>query len=369
MTVINDYDNYMRIALESAWGTPPADSGGRYATMVAMPSTIQQITELAVPQGERVGTRSQNVQRPVRGRRHSEGGIETYWRPDTGGLMLLGAVGVETMSNKLTWSYDPAVDAAAALGIGTRKRHVIRVAKTLPSFTVQDFKGSQVSGVSKAYQFPGMRIDGFTISWDATDDTGLIRVNYPRLVGKSYGAGEADLVGKVSVFPTEFQPLPAWKPTLSKNAVQETNIMTFEATLASNIARVKASVGSREDQDQNAGTLAFTGSFTRFLVDGGSTEDYFALAENATPIRFIAEIVGENVIETVSTVPYYDGLIIHMPCMIVGHPVRGERDGYEIETIPFTAYEDPGTGGFARIGGPLELVVWNDIADYTTIAA
>lgn len=370
MTVINDYDNYLRIALESAWGTPPSDSLGHFATLVSLPSTIQQITEMAVPQGERVGTRSANVQKPVRGRRHSEGGLETFFRPDTGGMLLWGAIGgTEAISNKLTWSHDPTVDAAVAVGTGTRKRHVIRPSKVLPSFTIQDFKGSQVLGVPKAYQFPGMRIDGFTISWDATDDTGLIRLAYPRLIGKSYGLGTGDLIGIVSVSPSEFQPIPSWKPTLSKNTVQETNIMTFEGTLANNVARVKSSVGSREDQDQNAGTLAFTGSFTRFLVDGGTTEDYFGYAENATPIRFIIEIVGENLIETVSTVPYYDGIILHMPCMIPGHPVRGERDGYEIETIPFTAYHDPGTGGFPSIGGPLEVIVYNDVADYATIAA
>jgi hypothetical protein len=336
-------DGQVTTLVQGASGTP-------YRMMRTMPSGITQISERAVPTGEVLGSRDANIQKPVPGRRHSEGGVSTFWRSDIGALLMLGALGAESVDGGTVWS-EPVPTAT----LTTRKRHRIRCNDplALPSFTIDDFKGSQVGGVSKAYRFGGMTVDGWTLRYDATDDTGLLQVEY-RFMGKSFGTVISDLVAKATVLGASgLLPVASWTPLVQEAGVNDSKILSLELAFANNAARVKSGVRSREDQDRNPGARTLTGTLVRILPDTDS-EGFAQFSENSATLDMLIGIQGHTILEINGGTTYYDGLDIHMPSvMIMGFPVRSDRDGYMIETVNFTAYRND------AINGPLEMFAYN----------
>lgn len=332
---------YLRLGKETTWGTPATT----FFDMRVRNFQMTQISARAESQNRAVGKRSANTLRPVPGRRHSEGQWETDWIADTGGLLALLALGSETV----------VADPATAI---TRKKHTARKALRPPSATVQAFDGSQVASVNKAYQYAGVDLARLTLSYQTTEDEGVLTASY-QVMGKSYGTGTADLVNTVTFSPSAMLHIAAWKPSLLRAAVADTKVRSFEINIDTGLTRQKSGAGTQEDQGHVFTVLAVAGQITREMNDVNS-EDIMALAESITPQALLIQMTGHTFIETVTAVSYYDGLDINIPeMMVMGAPIRSEADGLMIETFNFVGYDEA-----ANPAAPIEIITYNDKPAY-----
>lgn len=331
MPLVQAYKDFIRVGKESAWGTVAT----AFQDIRARPWDFQNRPTRAFPEGERVGVRDMDTTRSVPGRRFSEGNMPTYWRPDTGGLMLLAAMGSEVV----------AADPGTAV---SRKKHTIRCADFPPSLTVQNFQGAKVAGVDQAYEHKGVTVDSFTINWDATDDAGILEISY-RMIGL-YG----ERIAKPAFAPSAWSVTPNWSAALERDSVANCRIQQMSLTFENNVARVKAGCGTRDDQDRQLGGRRVSGTMT-FIYDDETEYDLF---EGAGEEDISIVFTDTHFIETVTAVDYFGGLELHMPHFCFAEYTREERDGYKTQRIGFRAYRDD------TIGGPMEAIVYNDEAAY-----
>jgi hypothetical protein len=287
------------------------------------------------PDGERTGTRDLDTMKSVEGRRFASGSVPTWFRPDTGGLMLLSALGTETVTT---------LPGAAV----NRKKHAIRCADAPPSLVMQNFRGARVAGVDKAYEHKGVSIDTIDITWDATNDTGSLDFTYG-LIGL-YGQ-------RINKPPRQFSDYvhqAAWNAVVYRNGVANAKVQGMTAQFANSVARIKAAVGSQDDQDRQYGSRSFRGSMTLIYDD----ETEYDLFEDAGEEDIRIVFTDENKIENVSATDYFGGLEIVIPKFSYATFQRVNVDGYYGQEIGFRAYHDD------TIGGPVEFDVYNAMGAY-----
>jgi hypothetical protein len=287
------------------------------------------------PDGEKVGQRDLDTMKSVKGRRFGSGSIPTWFRPDTGGLMVLAALGSEVVT----------ASPSAAL---YRKKHQIRCADMSPSLVVDNFRGAVVSSADKAYEHKGMSIDTLDITWDATNDTGSLDFTYG-MIGR-YGS-------RIDKPPKQFSDWvhqAAWNAVVYRNGTQSAVVQSMRGQFANNVARIKAGVGSQDDQDRQFGGRTFRGTMTLIYTDETEYDLFEASGEESIRIVW----TDENLIETVSAVDYYGGLELVIPRFEYSTFQRQMVDGYYAQEIGFRAVHDD------TIGGPLEIDVYNAMAAY-----
>lgn len=287
------------------------------------------------PDGERTGTRDLDTMKSVEGRRFASGSVPTWWRPDTGGLMLMAALGSETVS-------------AAPSGAVVRKKHVVRAADMPPTLVMQNFRGARVASVDKAYEHKGVSVDTIDITWDATDDTGSLDFTYGLIA--LYGA-------RIDKPPRQFSDVvhqAAWDAVVYRNGVQNGKVQGMTAQFANSVARVKAAVGSQDDQDRQYGGRSFRGTLTLIYED----ETEYDLFEDAGEEDIRIVFTDENKIENVGGTDYFGGLEIYMPRFSYSTFQRTNVDGYYGQEIGFRAYHDD------SIAGPVEFTVYNAMGAY-----
>lgn len=337
MATIAEFNNLLTVALEAVRGTP---SAGPFLTAYTQPTQIQPIMPKITPTGEHVGTPDVHPQPSVPGRRHSAGTFDTILRTDTFGLFMKSALGTDTV-------------AVAPAGALVRKAHTLRCADIPPSMTLQDFKGARVASAERAYQYPAMDIQSFTIRWDWSDDTGVITVAY-QVLGYWY-----TLIAKpTAAFSEDDLLIPSWSPTIKKDGAGDSRLLNFTLTFNRAVERVRASAGTQDDQDHNFNERQVTFSFDRYM-DTTESEVYAGLAMEPTTVDLLVEAPGQTFIENVGGADYYDGFDLHLPkAEIIGFPPRTGQNGMMVESVSGRARRDD------TIGGPIEIVVYNDIAAY-----
>lgn len=332
MPLSQAYLSFVQAALESSWGTV----GTNFRNLRARATTLRNNPTRAFPEGERVGSRDMDSTPSVPGRRWAQGDIPMFWYPDDGGLMMLASLGAETV-------------AANPVGATTRKKHTIRCADMPPSLSLNNFIGSKVAGVDKAYQNLGMSIDRWTMTWDTTQDGGLLDFTYSVL--GLYG----QRINKPANTPSQLAPLPSWSAALNRNSVANCRVQGLTMTFENNVARVKAACGSRDDQDRQMGGRRLSGTMTLIYDD----ETEYDLFEGAGTEDIEIVFTDTNVIETITGTPYYGGLTFHIPKFCFLEYGREEVDGYWVQRIGFRGYRD------ATLGGPFEALVYNGEPAYT----
>jgi hypothetical protein len=308
----------------------PGVAGNAYYGLRARPWSLRNVLTRAVPDGERVGSRDLDSQPSVPGRRYAQGDIPTYSRMDTLGLLLLGALGSETVA---------AYPALAPV----RKRHQIRCANRPPSFVIQNFMGAVEAGVDKAYENKGCRVNRFTLTWDTTNDTHLLDFTY-NIIGLK-GAR----VPKGEFQASDWKALPSWNAVINRNGVAAARVQELTATFENGVARVKSGVGSQDDQDQQIGGRSFRGTLTLIYDDETEYDLFEANGDEDVEIIWTDTTLIENIAGT----DYYGQLRMWIPKFNYFEYGREERDGYYIQRIGFRAYRDE------TIGGPVAFDVMN----------
>jgi hypothetical protein len=310
-------------------------AGKSFMGVRAKPWSFVNIPTRAFPEGERVGTRDIDSQPSVAGRRHGQGDIPMWTRPDVMGLFMLAALGSETV-------------AASPGTAAVRKAHTIRCADLPPSLTLQDFYGAVVSAADKAYEYKGVSIDTLRIAFDATDDQGLLDMT----VGAIGNFGS--LITKPPRQFSDYLPQATWNCIIKRNGVASADVQAFTGEFANNVVRVKAGVGSQDDQDRQFGGRTFRGTMTLLYHDETEYNLFLAAGEESVEIVF----TDSYLLETVSATPYYGGLRIWIPRFTYETYRTLDVDGYKAQEIGFRAYRDE------SIGGPVEFDVYNNVPAY-----
>lgn len=337
-TLVQTNKDFLIVGREVSWGSGKGSGTGW--GIRARPWSLRNNSARALPEGERIGSRDMDSQASVPGRRYATGDIPAYWRADTGGLFMLAALGTETV-------------AADPVGALVRKKHAIRCADVPPSLWAHSFTGAiePVGGAERAYEHKGLRLDRFTMNWDATDDTGLLDFTYT-LIGL-YGQRIAKPV-TTGLF-TDINVQPSWSAVVNRDTVASEVMRGMTLTFENNVARVKSAVGSRDDQMQQPGGRRVSGTITYIYQNEFEYDLYEALGTEELEIIF----TGVNLIENVAATDYFDGLRIHIPKVTFMDYGKEDVDGYYVQRIGFRGFHDD------TAGGPWELDVFNDQAAYT----
>lgn len=331
MALIQAYKDFLRVGLETTFGVEAAS----FLDLRARPWSLRNNPTRVYPEGERVGTRDMDSQVSVPGRRWAAGDVPTFWRSDTGPLLLLAALGAETV-------------AASPVGATTRKKHLVRCADVPPTLTVQNFMGAVSSAAEKAYEHLGCAVDRFTITWNATDDANLLDLTYS-LIGL-YG----QRIAKPSFSPSAWTAMPGWNATVTRGGSSSAKIRELTATFENNVARVKSGVGSRDDQQYQFGGRRFSGTMTLLYDDETEYDMFEAGGQEAVVLAFR----DTYFIETVTAVDYTGGFDILIPKFTYVDYGREEQDGYYIQRLGFRGTTDSG------IGGPVAFDCYNSHAAY-----
>jgi hypothetical protein len=139
-----------------------------------------------------------------------------------------------------------------------------------------------------------------------------------------------------------------------RNGVANAKVQGMTAQFANSVARIKAAVGSQDDQDRQYGSRSFRGSMTLIYDD----ETEYDLFEDAGEEDIRIVFTDENKIESVSATDYFGGLEIVIPKFSYATFQRVNVDGYYGQEIGFRAYHDD------TIGGPVEFDVYNAMGAY-----
>jgi hypothetical protein len=336
LNLVQPSRDFLLVGREAAWGDGPGAAPP--LGLRARPWSLRPVLARVTPDGERVGTRDLDTFQPVPGRRYAQGDIPAYWRADTGGLLLLAALGADTVSSNPT-------------GAVTRKKHLIRCADLPPSLYMQSFTGSrETSLVEKAYEHRGLRVDRFSMTWDATADTGALDFTWSLLGLHGERIAKPATTGLFSALNVQ----PAWKAVVNRDTATSDVMRGIALTFENNVARVKTGVGSQDDQMQQPGGRRVSGTLTYVYQTEAEFDLFEALGTEELEIIF----TGVNFIETVTATDYFDGLTLHIPRVDYTDYGKEEVDGYYVQRIGFRGRHDD------TIGGPVEFTVYNSLSAY-----
>lgn len=336
MLVQSSFSAALWAARESGgWGVVPADN--TFVHVLARPWSLRPIATRAYPEGERPGTRDLDSTASVQGRRHGEGEIPTLWRPDTGGLFILAALGSEVVS-------------ADPVGAATRKKHVVTCTDEPPSLTIREFNGQHDPDTDEdiAREHPGMLLDRMRIQWDANDDVGLLALTYT-FIGQ-FGQ-EIELP---TFAPSTYTAQANWKVAITRDSVSYDRLRAIDMTFENGVQRIKTGAGSADDQGGVFGGRRLSGTMTFVYQDETEFRDFLSSVSEDWVLTF----TDENLIETVSSTPYYGGLKIEMPKVTPSEYERTADGAFYIQNVGFRAFHDN------TLGGPTRMTVYNGRGAY-----
>lgn len=305
-------------------------AGKPYWGIRARPWSFRNQIARVFPDGERTGTRSLDTQASVPGRVFANGQVPTWFRPDTGGMMLLGALGSEVV-------------IADPVGATVRKKHTLRCTDLLPSHTLQSFQGQVVTAVDQAMEHLGCMVDTVDINWDASQDADALEAVYG-FIGK-----RGTYIAKPPKQYSDFLVQPTWKTTVTRDGVSTCKVQSMQATLSNGIGRVKGACGTQEDQELVPGGRSFRGTLTLIYDDETEYQRFEQAGEESIRIT----MTDTSIIENVGGTDYYGGVEFWIPRFTYETYNKVEVDGYYAQEIGFRAYHDE------SIGGPVEIDVWN----------
>lgn len=330
MTVRSSRLDYVRLCKESSWGTLPGTPTWHY-----WPSTARGLKyELAkmFPEGT-VGDNDLDQQSLV-GRQRGEGRLEGDFYADPLGLLLLAAIGSVTTTE-------------GASGATTYKKHTYSWADTPPSLSIEQFKGLYTGSATNVEQFLGMGVQRLSLSWAPGEDDSILGVSVD-LIGKAPGKAATASFTK----PT-YRPLPGWKGECDLGGADFERVVDFELNIETGCVLTKAGAGSQDPQGIAFGGRSVRGSATFLFEDDDEYDDWIS----DTTREWILDLKGVDVVETVTTVDYYENLVITLSDLDIADHEPDDSGDFVVARIDFRSLDDS-TNGI----GKFEL--YNAVASY-----